>query len=316
MLIRWLLDRWEGSLTFLTKLLAWPPHVLMRKASSGKSISFWRFHPEHTASTVAMLALMVRWSVHGKPEHWRESVEITFLSWTHAALEQVSCLAELSLDKAARCQPGVFAEGRDRLDIDIEGGSVLMEDLYAAAEESPLAQQVFRSISAVLTGRPRHVHLGVLLLALWRAGRDWEWCFRQVLVITALAIDSILPSLDLPSDPVTADVVAAPRKRKDPLLQQSVLQREGGASAMVVERVGATHGLRGRWVQRTQQIRLVKYYFAMRAWFPLCRVFCICMDGVRAGNIERVCGALLGTQRLSGQTRIAWLPPQDLMFVN
>jgi hypothetical protein len=82
---------------------------------------------------------------------------------------------------------------------------------------------------------------------------------------------------------------------------------------MVVERVGATHGLRGRWVQRTQQIRLLKYYFAMRAWFPLCRVFCICMDGVRAGNIERVCGALLGTQRLSGQTRMAWLPPQDLM---
>ena len=314
MLIRWLLDRWQGSLTFLTKLLAWPPHVLMRKASSGKSISFWRFHPEHTASTVAMLALMVRWSVHGKPERWRESVEITFLSWTHAALEQVSCLAELSLDKAARCQPGVFAEGRDRLDIDIEGGSVLMEDLYAAAEESPLAQA-----SLHLCG----VDWPTSSCSTWCAspgsvarGQDWEWCFRQVLVITALAIDSILPSLDLPSDPVTADVVAAPRKRKDPLLQQSVLQREGGASAMVVERVGATHGLRGRWVQRTQQIRLVKYYFAMRAWFPLCRVFCICMDGVRAGNIERVCGALLGTQRLSGQTRIAWLPPQDLMFVN
>ena len=156
----------------------------------------------------------------------------------------------------------------------------------------------------------------VAVIRLWRAGRDCGWCFRQVPVITALAIDSFLRALDLPSDLVSADVVSAPRKGKDRLLQQCVLQREGGASAMVVERVGARHGLRGRWVQRTQQIRLLKYYFAMRAWFPLCRVFCICMDGVRAGHIERVCGALLGTQRLSGQTRIAWLPPQDLMFVN
>eukprot|EP00974_Lingulodinium_polyedra_P032748 3152181-Lingulodinium_polyedra.AAC.1 len=106
----------------------------------------------------------------------------------------------MSFDAAARCQPGLFAEGRHRLDFEIECGSVVLEPFYQAGGEHELAGHIVGAIERQLKSRPPRLHLWQLLLVLWRGGKALEWCFRQVLVIAGLAVDTYLPQLGLATD--------------------------------------------------------------------------------------------------------------------
>eukprot|EP00969_Alexandrium_andersonii_P129960 5745666-Alexandrium_andersonii.AAC.1 len=89
--------------------------------------------------------------------------------------------------------------------------------------------------------------LDTLLLALASRGKKLHWMFLQLLAITALAIDTVMSGLSLPSDPVAAGVRARPRKRRDPALADSLLRSDGHKAPSVVEGLGKGAGLKGRW---------------------------------------------------------------------
>merc|ERR1739844_625056 len=103
----------------------------------------------------------------------------------------------------------------------------------------------------------------------------------QLIVMVSLAIDSCWPQLKASSNPVDAQLVSDPGKRKDPELQTALLDKFGHKAPANVEMVGSYHGLQGHWVGAALRRRLCCYFFALRHFFPECKVLTVVLDASR-----------------------------------
>ena len=57
-------------------------------------------------------------------------------------------------------------------------------------------------------------------------------------MVIALAMDTFLLHSDLPADPLGADVIMQPRRRRDPLMAQAVAEANPGGSHRLLEAAG------------------------------------------------------------------------------
>jgi len=308
---RWLIDRWPDSTKVLARLLGFPRHLLLRKGSAMLKIGFFNYHPEHTASSLGMLALLVQWSIKGHPASWAASVEALLHGICARILAEASFDAELSLDREARCCPGLFAEGRDRVDIQVVGGKLQMHVLYACAADHPLASAFVEAVKQGTGGALEAVPLSQLVRIGYQCGRQHLWWTRQLLVVLALALDNFVPTDRLSSNPVELDVRAPKGKRKDPHLLDSLLLAHPGSTHQETERLGKKHGIFGRWAARAQGRVLVRYFLAMRAQYSASRVICVAVDGSRVGATNTYAGMILAAKPGETKKLAAWLPPQD-----
>ena len=194
--------------------------LLCRPRGSAQAGPF-ELHFDHTASAVAFLGLLVQWSCRGRAQAWTDSVQGVFQALCGRALGQESFAAELSLDRAARCCPGLFAEGRDRAELEVANGVVDLRALQQVAVDFPLADDILAAIRRSCHEVPSGLPLWRLLLVGFESGKRHLWWYRQFLVIGALAFDNFLPTLGLPTDPITADVRVVKRKRRDPALVET-----------------------------------------------------------------------------------------------
>ena len=205
-----------------------------------------------------------------------------------------SFVAEIAFDVEARCCPGLFAEGRDRLEVTVEAGALMMAEVYEAADESAFACSLVQHLSDQLGGRPPSVPLGALLVSASCLGHRFAWWFKQLVVIVGLAIDNFLPNQHHPQDPLAADARVPTGKWRDPLLADCLQRNHPGASHSAIERVGRAHGVMGRWAARHQHLIGVKYFLASRQWFGGCRIMCCAIDSARFGNRQTQHGLVLG----------------------
>eukprot|EP00974_Lingulodinium_polyedra_P009888 949179-Lingulodinium_polyedra.AAC.1 len=56
--------------------------------------------------------------------------------------------------------------------------------------------------------------------------------------------------MDLPRDPIAADIRVMKRKRRDPLMMEALMESLSGRSPQAIDIAGQQHGMRGRWVSR------------------------------------------------------------------
>ena len=139
---------------------------------------------------------------------------------------------------------------------------VQMQELHEAADEHPLAGKVSAAVEAATGGTDDALALHWFLAIMYQAGPKLQWFARQLLVVSALAIDSFLPSLDIPSNPLDVGLKHIPGKRWDPKLSEAVLADKGTTTPQVLAAIAPQYGLAFSWHQEAAHRALVKYYLA------------------------------------------------------
>ena len=162
-----------------------------------------RFLHEPTATTHALVHLLVRWGndskSHRKKDRWTMDSWRSVLDGLVARyLDFADPLAIfLYADSAAEAQPGRPLCGSRPIIVALKGGDLQLANLVA--DTSAIARQTF----AVLVGMPGDsaVPVADFLRMLDKAGRRCEWLFNQIVWHCASIIEStILESLDAPGD--------------------------------------------------------------------------------------------------------------------
>ena len=218
---------------------------------------------------------------------------------------------ELALDYAARCSPGTFAEGQHRLTMVVSAGKLRLADLFAVAPDHGPAGCVARVLRQGSGGQePDELPLSRVLCLLFAAGKRCRRCFRQLCMVIALAMDTFLLHSDLPADPLEADVIMQPRRRRDPLMAQAVAEANPGGSHRLLEAAGKAMGMLGRWAARNQRLILVKYVLACREAFSQSVVLSLALDAASVGDGSTYAGTILGRHPAAEEYVAAWCPPQ------
>ena len=178
---------------------------------------------------------------------------------------------EVAFDDQARCRLGLFAEGRDRVDMEVDAGMLELISLYMVSQCHLLTQGMVTAIEAYTRSRrPDRMHLAQVILAIWRGGRPHRWCFRQFVFLAAMAMDQSVAVLKLCEDPVSADVRSPNTRRVDPAIHEALLIKDGHRGFSSVEAIGVSSGLRGRWAAHAQGETLMKYLFCGSTLLSLC----------------------------------------------
>ena len=153
----------------------------------------------------------------------------------------------------------------------VANGVVDLRALQEVATEFPLAEGILVAIRRSCQEVPSALPLWRLLFVGFQSGKGHLWWCMQFMVIGARAFDNFMPASGLPPNPAIAGVRVAKRRRRDPAMEEALLEQNSGKSLGAIQAVGRTHGLRGTWVAKAVRLQLLKYYIASRKHFSLCK---------------------------------------------
>eukprot|EP00974_Lingulodinium_polyedra_P051616 4966532-Lingulodinium_polyedra.AAC.1 len=286
-----------------------PAHVCLRKAAVASKPHYMRMHPEHVASSAAALVLLGTWSAKGSPPSWAVSVHSVGEQWLKAVLGQEVIALDFKLDRSAWVRPGFLPAGRHPLTLEMHSCMLQLGPLREAVGSIPLASALLQHMGG--DDLPAAVPVWDILEQAIKGGQEWLWWLQQLVVLVALALDTVLVELPLTDNALDAGRSTGKRKRLDPALPEAVLAKHGGKGPAASNAVGAQVGMFGRWGHDHMRKQLVRYFLATREHFAEVTCFCVMADAARIGGRDTLMGAVLGRPASGGSWAAAWLPPQD-----
>jgi hypothetical protein len=270
-----------------------------------------RCETQHVCTTLFVLHMVCHTAAYARKEPNMKGAK-TFLSELfNRFFKAIDFQVRVAMDTLATCWPGTQAQGEHCMDVPIDKGIVDVE-LLMKNRFMPLAGKVKlrRLLRDEYGNTPTALPLAAFCIALCKGGDALAWLARQVLVLLAMAMDTLLEEMDLPTNFVDSGGKVLAGRRPDADTKDQLLVEYGSDSKQTIEKLGRCHGLKLHWVQHAQQRMLAKYLMAARRQAYDSPRICIAMDASRMGGTDCLCGVMLCRSPADGQVRAAICPPQ------
>ena len=309
MYTRWAHDNWPAFERFADQL-GLPPHTCVRRPSTYTNRSTLRCEQQHVATTAFVLHLVCNASAHAKGQVARDAAKVFLTGLFQRFFGQVDFHVAISLDIDAFCWPGKDPHVEGSIEIPIDKGMIAVSPLL----ESRMPAHSRKKLVGLMKGEhdtcPMEMPLHMFCILLFRGGKSLAWLTRQFIIVVAMAMDTLLDELGLPSKFPDAGGKLVAGRRPDHEVQEDLLDEYGGQSKATMEKLGKQLGLKMSWAPRAQRRMLAKYVLASRRQTQDVPRISIAMDASRLGGKDCLCGVVICTSAVDKIVRAAWSPPQ------